>query len=260
MPSLLFGYFASSPTMSSDSLQRLEGDLLRQVQPQRCWQASAGYDKFLWEKTEARAEVYYKLYDREYGFVAPFAQDYFTYNKDGVLTLREQTGKRRAYGVELSLGNQRDSVFFYSLGTSLFEVKNRYSDGTWYNDWTDVLYTFSVSLGARFLSDHALSVSVQGSGGRPFCPETVALDCIERKSAAYDTAAPYFSKRLANLVAANMRYSFRKRLRGIEIESFLEILNVLNYKPTLEYQFNGDRFIAVKPFSVTPIIGCTVTL
>ena len=162
--------------------------------------------------------------------------------------------------MELSLGNQRDSTFFYSLGMSLFDVENLYEDGSWYDDWANVRYTYSVSLGLRLLGDHVVSFSFQGAGGRPYCPEKIAMDCIQRKSAVYDSAAGYFSRRLDRLVAVHLRYSFQKRIRRLEIESSLEILNMLDYRPTLDYRFNGDRFIAIKPFGFTPIVGCKIRL
>jgi len=49
-----------------------------------------------------------------------------------------------------------------------------------------------------------------------------------------------------------------KRVGRFTVESFLEILNVLNYQPTLEYQFNGVNFTEIKPFGYTPVAGCTV--
>jgi hypothetical protein len=260
MPSIIFSCFAPWQSMPDDSLAKLETGHLRLAQPQRCWQASVGYDKFFWDKIETKAEVYYKWYDREYPLSSPDLQDFFVFDDAGKPGLRKQTGTRRAYGVELSLGNQRDSAFFYSLGSSLFDVKNRYADGLWHDDWTDVRYTVSLSLGARFLDDHMLSLSLQGAGGRPYCPETIVADCIARKSAVYESAASYFTERLDNLVAVNARYAFSKRIRGLAIESFIEILNLLNYRPALEYRFNGERFIAIKPFGLTPILGCTIQL
>jgi hypothetical protein len=46
----------------------------------------------------------------------------------------------------------------------------------------------------------------------------------------------------------------------MEVEAFIEALNIFNYTPTLEYKFNGVRFVEVKPFGFTPIIGVTVHL
>lgn len=251
-------YYWVYPNTPGDTLQQTERRLLRQAQPERCWQASVGYDKFLWGSTEARAETYYKWYDRDYHYLVPGYQETFYWDNQGKLELQKQDGKRRVYGVELSLGNRNYKGFFYSLGGSLFDVKNRYNDGKWYDDWTDVRYTYSLAFGACFFNDHILSLSVQGSGGRPYCPQMIALDCIKRPYAVYDPDASYYSGRLDKLVSTNMRYSFTKRIGRFRIESFAEMINLLNYKPTLEYQFNGVGFIEIKPFGFTPVIGFNV--
>jgi hypothetical protein len=172
--------------------------------------------------------------------------------------LREQYGERRAFGIEGSLDNHDAKRLFYSIGGSLFDIKNRYDNGSWQNDWTDVHYTYSFSLGTRILGSHALSFSLQGSGGRPFCPQTVVADCINRKFAVYDQEAAWFSRHLERLLTTSMRYAFTRRAGRLRTEGFIEVLNVLDYTPTLEYKWNGDRFVEVKPFKITPIVGATV--
>jgi len=251
-------YYWVFPNTPDDTLQRVERRLLQQSEPQRCYQASVGYDKFLWSALEARVEAYYKWYDHEYHYLSPTYQEMFYWNNEGKLALRKQDGKRRVYGIEVWLGNPAYKSFFYSLGASLFDVKNRYNDGTWYDDWTAVRYTYSFSVGACIAGENTLSFSVQGSGGRPYCPQVVALDCISRPYVTYDPHAAYYSGQLDEIIATNLRYSLTKRVGRFTVESFLEILNVLNYQPTLEYQFNGVNFTEIKPFGYTPVAGCTV--
>jgi hypothetical protein len=251
-------YYWVFPNTSRDSLQHAEKTLLRQAQPERCWQTSVGYDKFLWHSIETRLEAYYKWYYHDYHFLGPGSQEVFYWNTEGHLALQKQNGNRRVYGMELSIGNQDYKSFFYSLSASLFDVKNRYTDGKWYDDWTAVRYTYSVALGACFFRDHTLSFSVQGSGGRPYCPLLIALDCIDRPYLIYDPGVSYYAARMDNLIATNMKYSFTKRIGRFGIGSFIEVLNLLDYKPALEYQFNGVGFTEIKPFGFTPVIGCTV--
>jgi hypothetical protein len=251
-------YYQVFPNTPDDTLRRVERKLLQQSEPQRCYQASVGYDKFLWSALEARLEAYYKWYDHEYHYLSPTYQEMFYWNNEGKLALRKQDGKRRVYGIEVWIGNPAYKRFFYSLGASLFDVKNRYNDGTWCDDWTAVRYTYSFSVGACIAGENTLSFSVQGSGGRPYCPQVVALDCIARPYVTYDPGAAYYSGRLDEIIATNLRYSLTKRIGRFTVESFLEIVNVLNYQPTLEYQFNGVSFTEIKPFGYTPAAGCTV--
>jgi hypothetical protein len=256
MPSLTF---ANLPfNVPADSAAAKERELLRQARPQRCWQSSLGYNKFVWRDNELRIETYYKWYDREYDFVSPDILRNFERDEHGNLSLRKQDGKRRAFGIESSLDNRDAHYLFYSIGGSLFDIKNRYDDGSWQNDWTDVGYTYSFSLGTRFLGSHSISLSLQGSGGRPFCPKTVVADCINRKFAVYDGETTWFSRHLERLLTTNMRYAFTRRGSKVRTEGFIEVLNVLDYTPTLEYKWSGNRFVEVKPFKITPIVGATV--
>jgi hypothetical protein len=242
----------------ADSLAELERAFLRQSDPQRCWQASLGYNRFIRHDHEVRIETYYKWYDREYGFVVADTQQFFENDRSGTIKMRDQHGKRRAVGIEGSLGNHESQRFFYSLSGSLFDIKNRYDDGSWQHDWTDVGYTFALSCGARLFGSHSISLSVQGSGGRPYCPKIIVDDCVKRKIAVFDADIPYFSQRLEKLVYASMRYSFLHQGGKLRTEGFLEVLNVLDYTPTLEYKWSGNRFVEVKPFNITPILGATV--
>jgi hypothetical protein len=258
LPVVVFNYLSSFPGVSSDSMRRMEQSLLLQAKPLRCWQGSIGYDINTWDIARLKCELYCKWYDREYRFIAPDIQEVFTVTADGKPALRPQDGKRKAYGLELSLNNLRQSWYFYSLGYSLFDVKNRFGDARWYNDWTDVGYTYSLSAGTTFMKFNSFSLSVQGSGGRPFCPEIIRQDCIGRKSAMIDNTSAYYGRRLQRLLTTNAKYSFTRKIFGMEIESAVEIINLLNYKPVLEYKFNGIGFQEVRPFGITPIVGFTV--
>jgi hypothetical protein len=172
--------------------------------------------------------------------------------------LQPQNGNRRAYGIELELNSPKRDGISYTLGGSLFDVKNRYRDGLWYDDWTNVRYTASAALGVRLFTNHNFSVGVQGHGGRPYCPEVIVEDCIGRKSAEYEPGSRYFSQRLAPLFSTHVRYGFGKTFKRVSAELYVEILNLLNSQPTLEYRFDGVNFQEVKPFGILPIIGGTV--
>ena len=260
MPFNIFDYLSSRADLSNDSLAVMGNSFVKQLRPLRCWQACGGYEQRFFETLETKVEAYYKWYDREYNYLAPTLQDVFAVDAKGITALQEQKGRRKASGVELTVGNGQGGRLFYCLSGSLFDVQNRYDDGVWHNDWTDVRYTFSLSGGVRFFNHHVFSASLRGSGGRPFCAQTISADCRGVKSVHIDTSESYFSRRLDPLVTANLRYGFTGKMLGAEVETFVEILNAFNYMPALEYKFNGDHFIAVKPFGFTPIVGCTVRM
>jgi hypothetical protein len=242
----------------ADTLADIERRYLRQADPQRCWQSSLGYDRFMGRDHELRVETYYKWYDREYGYAIADTQLFFDRDKNGALILHNQNGKRRAIGIEGSLSNHDAQRFFYSLNGSVFDIKNKYDDGSWQNDWTNVGFTYVLSCGARLFGSHSVSLSIQGSGGRPFCPKKIVPDCINRKIALLEADVPYFSRRLERLMYASMRYSFLRRGSRAQTEGFIEVLNLLDYTPTLEYKWNGAWFVEVKPFRITPILGVKV--
>jgi hypothetical protein len=255
LPDIIFNYLSGFPNMSTDSMQHTAQKLLGQAKPLRCWQGEVGYDLTPGDIARLQWNLYYKWYDREYRFISPDIQDLLCSTPAGDPAMRPQDGNRKAYGVEMSMTNARQAWYFYSVGLSLFNVKNRFDDAQWYNDWTNVGYTYSISAGATFLKYHCFSLSVQGSGGRPFCPEILQQDCIGRRSAVIDNNSPYFGQRLQGLVTTNVRYGFTMAITGMQLESTIEILNLLNYKPVLEYKFNGTGFQKVTPFGITPIIG-----
>jgi hypothetical protein len=258
LPAIVFNYLTFFPGMSTDSMGRMEQKLLSQAKPLRCLQGSVGYDITPGGISRLQCDLYFKWYDREYRFIAPDIQDVLYVTAEGVPALRPQDGKRKAYGLECTAASVRQSWYFYSLAFSLFDVKNRFDDQRWYSDWTNVGYTFSLSAGATVMRHHGFSLSVQGSGGRPYCPEIIQRDCIGRNSAVIDNSGPYYTRRLQRIITTNARYSFTKRISHVELESNVEIINLLNYKPVLEYKFNGTGFQPVTPFGITPIIGLTV--
>jgi hypothetical protein len=204
---------------------------------------------------QARCELYYKWYDQEYQFVLPGVQDIVFRNVQGEPMLKEQLGERKSYGLEWSLNSLEPTRVFYSISGSFFDVKNRFRDIQWYNDWTNVSYTFTASAGMRLLADHSIALSFHASGGRPFCAQEIQLDCIGRRTSVIETTHPFFEERLEQLFATNLRYGYTRSLSRIELEGFIEIINLLNYRPILEYKFNGDSYQNVRPFGITPIIG-----
>jgi len=252
--------FTNTNSLPPDSIKNHELTYLNKAQPERCYQASAGYDVVLRDAVQTKLAVYYKLYDHEYHYLLPNGNPYlvpyqpdFSYIRNG-----QQDGRRRSFGCEWSAGNINKTWYFYSMGLSVFDVKTQFDNNKWYNDWTNVEYTGSLSMGATLLHDHTFSLSAQGSGGRPYCQGVIYTDCLNRQLDSLLSTQSYYTKRLAYLLTINGRYGFTKKIFGVELETFLEVINMLNYKPALDYQFNGVSFVAIRPFGITPILGLDV--
>ncbi|MBN1760697.1 MAG: hypothetical protein JW863_20380 [Chitinispirillaceae bacterium] len=157
------------------------------------------------------------------------------------------------------LSGEEKGLFTYSAGGSLFDVKNRYSDGKWYDDWTNIRYTGALSAGVRLLHRHHVSVSARVNGGRPYCPEIIVADCIGRKSSVFEPRQQYYSRRFDRLFATHARYGCELAIRRCTMELFVEVINVFNSQPVLEYRFNGIAFQEIRPCGILPIIGGKIT-
>jgi hypothetical protein len=258
MPSLFFYFLTWFTGMSDDSAAGRTRSFLHRMEPLRCYQTTIGFERQIAPWMVLKTGSYVKWYDREYHFVSPKNQEVLYVNSEGRWDLRPQNGNRRAYGLEVSLTSPKHDGITYALAGSVFDVKNRYSDGNWYDDWTNVRYTVSFSFGVRLFHHHHFSVGAQGHGGRPYCPEFVVEDCIGRKSPMYEPGRDYYSQLLDRLFSANLRYGFEKSFHRVSTELFVEILNLLNSQPILEYRFNGETFEEVKPFGIVPIVGVTI--
>jgi hypothetical protein len=206
-----------------------------------------------------QSNLYYKWYDKEFVFANPYYISILNANSNGSFSISRQDGKRKSTGIELMIKNSTDSWYHYSLGSSIFKVLNRYSDKTWYHDWTDVGYTLNISAGCTFLKHHSISLSGSVMGGRPYNKQNISSDCIGRKQVFTENKQVWFGNRFGKIIAVNARYECTLKLRNTSIQGSIEIMNLLNQQPVLEYRFNGERFVEVTPFGFTPVVGVSVS-
>jgi hypothetical protein len=258
MPTLFFYFFSFFSEISDSKATKATKDFLEDMEPLRCYQTVLTYEQLLTSWMHVRSDCYFKWYDREYHFISPKVQEVLYHDDDQQWKLKEQNGKRRAYGIEVLLDNPAPERFTWSIGASLFDVKNRYNNGVWYDDWTNVRFTGSLSLGMKLFSGHQLSFGLLGNGGRPYCPEIIVQDCIGRKSCVYDPEQDYYSCRHERYITVHVRYAFQQKISRFTTEFSVEVLNFLNNQPTLEYRFNGNDFYNVKPFGIVPVLGVQV--
>jgi len=258
MPSLLFYSLSWLQDMADEQAEQQIRNLLQEIQPLRCAQASITFSGFPVRSLEVKGTVFGKWYDREYHFISPRQQEVFTFDENRRLILYPQDGRRKAYGIEGSLAAFRLKRLRGTCSASLFTVRNRYRDGRWYDDWTDVGYSLSAVVNAALGRIHHISLTCQANGGRPWCREEIVNDCLGRKSTMYASGHDYYSERLDRIVSVNVRYGVSPTFGRLETEFFIDVLNVLDAQPILEYRFNGETFQEVKPFGVTPIAGLTL--
>jgi hypothetical protein len=258
LPLLLFNDLASGTSQSENSLKLTMLSLLKKVAPYRSTHYGLGFEKNLFDMLILQSNLYYKWYDREFVFSNPFYISILKNNTNGTYSISRQDGKRKATGIELMIKNSTDSWHHYSLGSSIFKVLNRYSDKTWYHDWTDVGYTLNISAGCKFFKYHNISLSGSIMGGRPYNRHNISSDCIGRKYSVTETSQAWFEHRLDKIISVNARYACSLKLRHASVQGSIEIMNLLNQQPVLEYRFNGERFVEVTPFGFTPIVGVSI--
>ncbi|MBD3358036.1 MAG: hypothetical protein GF363_12830 [Chitinivibrionales bacterium] len=226
--------------------------LLETVKPERCTQTSLSYAQAGIPGLHLYCAAYYKWYDREFNQTSPYGTTVFDWDSR---ELGERNGRKWVRGIEAQVKSRDTRIFNFSCAGSLFDVKIRYTDGTWHDDWTAVRYTYSFSAGASIGEHHHVSLAGKGSGGRPYSPRVVHTDCVGRKYDDFDPEADYFSTRLDPLLSFDARYDFTRHIGRAELGVSVEVLNLLNYRPTLDYRFNGGGFEDVRAFGICPIVG-----
>jgi hypothetical protein len=253
IPAILFNVcsFGRSPDKSPRISN--EASLLKQVKPYRCHHYGIGYKTSLFNHFFLRSDFYYKWYDREFLYNNPYTISVVTTGAPGEYAIADQSGKRKSTGIEVMVNNGDYAKSRFSIAGSLFSTQNRYSDGNWYNDWSNVGYTLSLSHQRSFLNHHHISVTATAMGGRPYT--RISSDIYHSSP-----TSTWLKERLDRIFYVNIRYAFNTTINQIAIEGNFEILNLFNAQPALDYRFNGERYIKITPFGITPILGIQFSL
>jgi hypothetical protein len=265
--SLSGGLFYQSPAdlnarlydiMTANPNSNLPKPQFEEIELQRNWQAVLGYERELPGSRAIKAEAYYKWYDREYELIRP---DYLVSNKEIEaaaenhipLHLSPPRGKKKVYGLEILLQKHRQEGFFYTIGYSVFTLKNRYADGIWYNDVNSLQNSLGLTMGAQFNKNHEFSLRLSAGQGRPYCKIT------HREVYSYDTTAVYFSQRLEPTFTVNVRYSFNLFPRWGTITGYVEAWNLFNYTPVIERVITPwEGYRDFLPNGIIPMVGISI--
>jgi hypothetical protein len=249
VPLLLFNNLSNLRYLTGDSLEKKEIRLLKHVKPYRCSQYGIGYKTWLMDQFFIKGDLYYKWYDREFLYTNPSYISIMEMSRDGVYRISNQNGKRKSMGIELMFNNGDRHWYYFSLGGSIFSVFNKYKNGLWYQDWTDVQYTFSVCSRVSLLKHHTVSLTASAMGGRPYTTPSYNA-----------TQSGWYNDRLDRICYVNFQYVYSTKIRGLYLEGSIEIMNLFNAQPALDYRFNGERYIKITPFKITPILGVAITI
>ncbi len=220
---------------------------------QRCMQGSLLYENNQMRTTCFSAEIYGKLYNREYPYVRPYIVnvDTLVWNSDGSgrRKVKEADGKKTAAGIEICIHNQTEKVFRYRLALSMGKVKNRYTDKRWYNDENDIRAALKMVVSARLKKYHHFSFASIISDGRPYSD--------------YDMLTPqseWFVRRFDPTCFMSVRYSFIYTGKRLSIGAYVDVQNVLDQTHAMAMQEIDNRTRALRKMDgILPTAGLTIS-
>ncbi|MBN1601986.1 MAG: hypothetical protein JW915_10275 [Chitinispirillaceae bacterium] len=220
---------------------------------QRCVQGSLLYENCIMGITCFSAEIFGKLYNREYPYVRPYivSVDTFTRNYDGSRRwkIKEADGKKAAAGIEICIHNKTENVFRYRLALSMGKVKNRFTDKRWYNDENDIRAALKMVVSARLKKYHNFSFATIISDGMPYSD----TDTLTPKS-------EWFVRRFDPTFFMSFRYSFIYTGKRLSIGGYVDVQNILNQTHTIAMQEIDTKTRALREMDgILPTAGLTVS-
>ena len=217
---------------------------------QRCWQGGIGYEKPFRQSGLVKTEAYIKWYDREYPYWYPeqahFADSIQEIDGKEQWRLISPHGKKRAFGLEVSLKQKPSDRFFYNMSASFASVRDQYINGLWYNDKNDVQAASTLILGSSIGKYQRISVRFSASQGRPYT--TSGFDSTE-----------YYTKRFDPVYSVNVRYGIDYQGKRMGFSAYLEALNVLNQTSFVYQEYYQGEYMNRRMNGILPLAGVTVS-
>jgi hypothetical protein len=217
---------------------------------QRCWQGGIGYEKPFRQSGLVKTEAYIKWYDREYPYWYPeqahFADSIQEIDGKEQWRLISPHGKKRAFGLEVSLKQKPSDRFFYNMSASFASVRDQYINGLWYNDKNDVQAASTLILGSSIGKYQRISVRFSASQGRPYT--TSSFDSTE-----------YYTKRFDPVYSVNVRYGIDYQGKRMGFSAYLEALNVLNQTSFVYQEYYQGEYMNRRMNGILPLAGVTVS-
>ena len=228
---------------------------LRDLAYQRCWQGVFSWKKTLGSFHHIIIESYYKWYDREYEMWDPdnyvFYNDFFSSHSEDQQfidkirkELEQPRGNKKAYGIEFTLLKKKHEGFYYALSYTWFSIQKKYGNNKWYDDQYNLRNSAILTTGMKFNKHHHLSLKTVASEGRIYL-ENLDWHGIERPRIV--------TERLDPILSVSLRYQFSLLPSFANIDGYIEIWNLLNYKPVIE----KTKYDSIRAQEILPIFGLT---
>jgi outer membrane receptor protein involved in Fe transport len=223
---------------------------------QRSYDAVLSCQKQIAGDVIAAIEAYYKYGDREplYAIV--------DHNRELIADF-ERYGRKKTYGIEMSLQKKRHDWFFYQLGYTYFDSRLEYRDGNWYNADLNLHNAGTALVGSALNKYHSLSLRLDLAEGSPYTPVDEALS-KQRYSTMYDVGEGWNSRRREARVDLGVRYDLSIYLKRCTVTAYVEVQNLLGRRYVISEELRqgrkyGDGYIyQCKSRGIFPVGGLMV--
>jgi hypothetical protein len=239
---------------------------------QRCTQGGLGYEKTFWDVYLFTVESYFKWYDREFAYVDPDGPQLIgslVMNDQQDLQNRpQQSGKKRSYGIDVSIKKMQFDKFYFSAGYSFNMTENRYANNKWYPDAQNRRNSGFLTIGTNYFKHHGLALTIKAGEGVPYS----TMRTVQDTSIWNDGSIHYYyrlehlneqywmHKRFDSYALLGLRYSFRVFPRWGNITGYIDIQNLLDQRIPYAVDFdpNTGDITFLKGSCLLPMFGITV--
>jgi hypothetical protein len=231
-------------------------DHSRDLELQRCYDAVGSFRKQIGETILANAELYYKFADREPLYVATDSCRY-------MLTDFKEYGRKKTWGLEISVQKKRRDKFFYQFSYTYFDSRVMYQDGVYYDSDLNLHNAGAVLLGSQINRNHSICASLDVTQGAPYTP--VDFDAsLSRAMTIYDISDGWNSQRRSTRFQLSLRYDIKLYGKRLNLTGYFEVQNILNERDVVSEEYRqgttlGTGYIhKVKSRGIFPITGLTL--
>jgi hypothetical protein len=223
---------------------------------QRSYDAVLSFQKQITEDVIAAMETYYKYGDRE-----PFYA--IVDNNRQMMTDFARYGKKKTYGIEVSLQKKHHDWFYYQLGYTYFDSRLQYQDGNWYDADLNLHNAGTAIVGSALNKYHSISLRLDMSEGAPYTPVDVVAS-KQRYYTVYDVSKGWNAQRREPRVELGIRYDLSLYLKRCTVTAYVEVQNLLGRRYIISEELRqgrkyGDGYIyQYKSRGIFPVGGLMV--
>ncbi|HEX2958734.1 MAG TPA: TonB-dependent receptor [Chitinispirillaceae bacterium] len=236
---------------------------------QRCTQGGIGFEKLFKQVYRFSIEGYYKWYDREFIYNNPDGPELIgslvLNDQEDLQTTPLQKGKKRSYGIDLSIKKMQFDKFYFSIGYSFNMTERKYANNKWYPDAQNRRNSGFCTIGSNYFKHHGLALTLKAGEGVPYSTMKAVQDALVWNDGSVHHAYHlehldeqyWMHKRFDPYVLLGLRYSFRLFPRWGNITGYVDIQNIMDRRIpyALDYDPDTGEITTLKGSSLLPMFG-----